>query len=73
MRGDPHFSFRRSLPFLILSILTKNKKQKFVREKSQIFRFLGSRATEVFFLKLVCIVFQGLFHLKKRHHLQKFV
>ena len=26
MLGDPHFSFRRSLPFLILSILTKNKK-----------------------------------------------
>ena len=26
MPGDPHFSFLRSLPFLILSILTKNKK-----------------------------------------------
>ena len=25
--GDPHFSFLRSLPFLILSILTKNKKK----------------------------------------------
>ena len=26
MLGDPHFSFRRSLSFLILSILIKNKK-----------------------------------------------
>ena len=62
MLGDPYFSFRRSLPFLILSILTKKKS---VREKLQIFRLLCSRATEVFFLRLICIVFQGLFHLKK--------
>ena len=67
MLGDPHFSFRRSLPFLILSILTKKKKKKkkTVREKLQIFRLLCSRATEVFFLRLICIVFQGLFHLTK--------
>ena len=56
MLGDPYFSFRRSLPFLILSILTKKKS---VREKLQIFRLLCSRATEVFFLRLICIVFQG--------------
>ena len=31
MLSDPHFSFRRSLPFLILSILTKNKKNLNVR------------------------------------------
>ena len=62
MLGDPYFSFRRSLPFLILCILTKNKS---VREKLQIFRLLCSRATEVFFLRLICIVFQGLFRLKK--------
>ena len=72
MLGDPHFSFRRSLPFLILSILTK-KKQKSGLEKLQIFRLLCSRATEVFFLRLICIVFQGLFHLRKRYQLQKFI
>ena len=70
MLGDPYFSFRRSLPFMILSILTKKKS---VREKLQIFRLLCCRATEVFFLRLICIVFQGLFHLRKRHQLQKFI
>ena len=53
MLGDPHFSFRRSLPFLILSILTKKKKKKSVREKLQISRLVCSRATEVFFLRLI--------------------
>ena len=57
MLGDPHFSFRTSLPFLILSILTRNKK-KSVRQKLQIFRLLCPRSTEVFFLRLICIVFQ---------------
>ena len=28
MLGDPHFSFRRSLPFLVFSILTKKKNRK---------------------------------------------
>ena len=44
-----------------------------VREKLQMYRILCSRATEVFFLILICIVFQGLFHLRKSHQLQKFV
>ena len=30
MLGDPHFFFGRSLPFLILSILLKNKKKLYV-------------------------------------------
>ena len=30
MLGDPHFSFGRSLPFLILSIILKNKKNLYV-------------------------------------------
>ena len=29
--GDPHFFFSRSLPFLILSIILKNKKNLYVR------------------------------------------
>ena len=133
MPGDPHFSFRRLLPFVHF------KKKKSVREKLQIFRLLCSRVTEVFFLRalsiltkltgqlegltlqrlqlntlrglyillrknardyhasvpsscfiffanwrvagqfwqkesalrLICIVFQGLFHLRKRHQLCK--
>ena len=72
MLGDPYFSFRRSLPFLILSILTK-KQKKYVREKLQIFLLLCFRATEIFFLRLICIVFQGLFHLRKRHQLQRLI
>ena len=67
MLGDLHFSFRRSLPLLILSTLTKNTKNLYI------FRLLCSRATEVFFLRLVCIVFHGLFRLRKRHQMQKFV
>ena len=31
MLGDPHFVFGRSLPFLILSIILKNKKNLYVR------------------------------------------
>ena len=31
MLGDPHFSFGRSLAFLIFSILTKNRKNLYVR------------------------------------------
>ena len=31
MLGDPHFFFGRSLPFLILSIILKNKKNLYVR------------------------------------------
>ena len=30
MLGDPHFFFGRSLPFLILSIILKNKKNLYV-------------------------------------------
>ena len=30
MLGDPHFFFGRSLPFLILSIILKNKKNMYV-------------------------------------------
>ena len=72
--SDPHFSFSSSLPFLILSILTSlTKQKKSVREKLQIFCLLCSRATNVFFLRLIFIVFQGLYHLRKRHQLQKFV
>ena len=54
MLGDPHFSFRGSLPFLILPILTKKQKNS-EREKLQIFRLLCSRATEVFFLS--CLLY----------------
>ena len=31
MLGDPHFSLRRSLPFLIFSMLTKKRKNLHVR------------------------------------------
>ena len=31
MLGDPHFSFGRSLPFLILSIILKKEKNLYVR------------------------------------------
>ena len=42
MLGDPHFSFRRSLPFLILSILTKNKKTICTWEVTNISPFMLS-------------------------------
>lgn len=52
MAGDPLFSFRRSLPLLIFSILDwKNKqdqKKKIVGEKLKIFRLFYSRMAEVF-------------------------
>jgi len=40
MLGDPHFSFHRSLPFLILTILRKNKKNLYVRSY-EYFAFYG--------------------------------
>ena len=74
MLGDSHFSFRRSLPFPIFSILTKKKKKKSVREKLQIFRLFCSRAIEDFFecgwARLIRILFQGLFYLKVPHQLK---
>ena len=78
MLSDPHFSFRRSLSFLIFSILTKKKKKqkKSVREKLQIFRLFCSRVIEVFFecgwARLICILFQDLFYVKEPHRLKFF-
>ena len=39
MLGDPHLSFRRSPPFLILSILTKNEKKNLYVRSYKCFAF----------------------------------
>ena len=46
MLGDPHFFFGRSLPFLILSIILKNKK-KSVRGKLLLFLIYYSNRVEL--------------------------
>ena len=63
MLGDPHFFFGRSLPFLILSIILKNRKNLCVgsfnyfsytiKKGSNWYMDTGMRDLEVLFLKLI--------------------
>ena len=63
MLGDPHFFFGRSLPFLILSIILKNRKNLCVgsfnyfsytiKKGSNWYMDTGMHDLEVSFLKLI--------------------
>ena len=63
MLGDPHFFLGRSLPFLILSILLKNKKlcawevliisHNTIQIGSNWYMVIGVRDLEVAFLRLI--------------------
>ena len=63
MLGDPHFFFGRSLPFLTLSIILKNKKDLCVgsfnyfsytiKKESNRYMDAGVRDLEVVFLRLI--------------------
>ena len=73
MLGDPYFSFRRSLPFLILSISTKNKKSLYVKIYKYFAFYALARPRFSFFNRLYVSFFKVYFTSDIRHQLQKFV